>query len=156
MPNEWQPGQKQTNITRRNLIRLAGLGAVGLVIAACDNKAGNGAGNGGATVGPPPGSQGDPPTGGDGLIDFSPRFAAYEPADEPNADPSKVVWPDYVPSGSEERTLYEFQLVNGDLMKYIPCFCGCFMEDGHRNNRDCYIDTVNADGSVIFDNMAPT
>lgn len=155
MENEWQPSQSP--ITRRTLIRLAGLGAVGLIIAACDNSVGGGGSTGAPTTGSQgsTGSQGNPPTG-DGLTDFSPRFAAYEAADEPNADPSKVVWPDFVPAGSEARTLYEFQLVNGDLMKYIPCFCGCFKEDQHRNNRDCYIKTVNADGSVVFDDMAPT
>ena len=94
---------------------------------------------------------------GSAASDFSARFAAFEAADEPNADPTKVAWPAFVTrAGPEVRELYEFQLVNGELMRYMPCFCGCQNEDGHRNNRDCYIDTVNADGSVVFDSMAPT
>ena len=41
-------------------------------------------------------------------------------------------------------------------MRYIPCFCGCGLNDGHRSNRDCYVSRVNSDGSVVFDSMAPT
>jgi hypothetical protein len=94
---------------------------------------------------------------GNATTDFSARFAGFEAADEPNADPSKVVWPAFLARATPElRALYEFQLVNGELMRYMPCFCGCQNEDGHVNNRDCYIDTVHPDGSVTFDAMAPT
>lgn len=157
MAIEPQPNQEPNQITRRNLIKLTGLGAMGLLLAACDNSNGTGSGGSMGPMGPPAGgSQNNPPVGADGLRDFSPQFASFTAADEPNADPSKVVWPDYVPAGTEVRSLYEFQLLNGDLMKYFPCFCGCSMEDQHRNNRDCYITAVNPDGSVVFDNMAPT
>jgi hypothetical protein len=89
--------------------------------------------------------------------DYSSRFAAFEAAVEPNGDLSKVVWPDFVSGGGPEvRRLYEFQVTNGELMRYMPCFCGCGQDAGHRNNRDCYVKTVNVDGSVIFDSMAPT
>lgn len=89
--------------------------------------------------------------------DFSARFARYTAADEPNGDLSKVVWPDYVTAaGPEVQRLYEFQVTHGDVMRYMPCFCGCFQEAGHRSVRDCYIKKVNADGSVVFDSMAPT
>ncbi len=37
----------------------------------------------------------------------------------------------------------------------MPSFCGCG-GDGQRNNRDCYVTSVNPDGSVVFDAMAPT
>jgi hypothetical protein len=89
--------------------------------------------------------------------DFSARFAGYEPALEPNGDLAKVVWPEFVlEAGDEVRRLYEFQVENGDLMRFMPCFCGCGQSAGHRNNRDCYIRRVNPDGSVVFDEMAPT
>jgi len=89
--------------------------------------------------------------------DFSELFAQYEPADEPNGDLAKVTWPEWLLELDPEiKQLYEFQILNGPLMRYMPCFCGCQNEDGHQNNRDCYIDTVNADGSVVFDSMAPT
>lgn len=89
--------------------------------------------------------------------DFSARFAEFEAADEPNGDLSKVVWPDFVTdAGPEVRRMYEFQITHGELMRYMPCFCGCGRNAGHRNNRDCYVERVNADGSVVLDSMAPT
>lgn len=89
--------------------------------------------------------------------DFSARFAGYTAAPEPNGDLSKVVWPDYVLNGGPEvRRLYEFQVTHGELMRYMPCFCGCGQNAGHPSNRDCYVREVNADGSVVFDSMAPT
>jgi hypothetical protein len=56
----------------------------------------------------------------------------------------------------EVKRLYEFQIVNGPLMRYMPCFCGCGQTAEHRGNRDCYVKAVNPDGSVVFDSMAPT
>ena len=88
--------------------------------------------------------------------DFSARFTAYDVADEPNGDLAKVTWAAFVMrAGSEVQQLYAFQVTHGELMRYMPRFCGCGA-DGHRNNRDCYIRAVNADGSVVFDPMAPT
>ena len=88
---------------------------------------------------------------------FEERFAQYEPAPEPNGNLDKVVWPDYVLNApAEVRELYEFHVTHGDLMRWMPCFCGCGRTAGHRSNRDCYIRRVNPDGSVVFDPMAPT
>ena len=85
------------------------------------------------------------------------RFAKYPVADEPNGDLAKVVWPAYVTNAPPEvKTLYEFQITHGDLMKYMPCYCGCGQQSGHKNNRDCYVQTVKPDGSVVLDSMAPT
>ena len=101
-------------------------------------------------------SAGATPVGG-AAPDFSARFAKYKPANEPNGDLAKVVWPQWLLEGDPEvKRLYEFQVVNGPLMRYMPCFCGCGISDGHRSNRDCYIQRVRKDGSVVFDTMAPT
>ena len=101
----------------------------------------------------PPGESSGPRGG---KQDFSTRFADYKPAPEPNGDLRKVDWPDYVTDAEPEvKRLYEFQITHGDLMRYMPCFCGCG-NDGHRSNRDCYVKTVKPDGSVILDSMAPT
>ena len=86
----------------------------------------------------------------------SARFASYPVADEPDVDPATVVWPAFVTrAGPEVQRLYEFQLRNGALMRYMPCFCGCGRA-GHRSNRDCYVRQVHPDGSVELDDMAPT
>lgn len=68
-----------------------------------------------------------------------------------------MVWPDFVlRAGAEIQRLYEFQVLNGELMRYMPCFCGCGQSAGHQNNRDCYVASVSAEGAVVFDPMAPT
>src|SRR6266542_1780594 len=65
--------------------------------------------------------------------DFSARFAAFEPALEPNGDLAKVAWPDFVTrAGPDVQKLYEFQVTHGELMRYMPCFCGCGRDAGHR------------------------
>lgn len=95
-------------------------------------------------------------TTGAATPDLSARFAGFVATDEPDADPTKVVWPDFVKNApGDVRRLYEFQLTSGALTRYIPCFCGCSGSD-HFNNRDCYIKKVNPDGSAVFDSMAPT
>jgi hypothetical protein len=94
--------------------------------------------------------------GGPTATDFSGRFAGYQPAREPNGKLAKVHWPDFVTrEGPEVKRLYEFQITHGDLMRYMPCFCGCG-NVGHRSNRDCYVKEVAPDGSVVLDPMAPT
>jgi hypothetical protein len=88
---------------------------------------------------------------------FEERFAEYEPAPEPNVDASTVEWPSFVTKARPEvKRLYAYALEHGDLLRYIPCYCGCGGWAGHRSNRDCYVRRVNADGGVVFDSMAPT
>ena len=89
--------------------------------------------------------------------DFSARFSGFEVADEPIGDLSKVVWPSFVTDADPEvQRLYEFQITHGEVMRYMPCFCGCGQSAGHSSNRDCYVKSVGSDGSVVFDSMAPT
>lgn len=51
--------------------------------------------------------------------------------------------------------LYRFALARPDVMNYLPCTCGCD-QLGHRSNWNCFIQRVEADGTVVFDDMAPT
>ena len=140
--------------TRRSALKLLGLGTAAIVLTACDNGGGQGVAPGTTST------QGSGPAAtpvGNNAVDFSARFAQYQVSDEPNVDPASVTLPDFVTSGGPDLVeLYNFQLANGDLMKWMPCFCGCGKSDGHTSNRDCYVDKVNADGTVVFDNMAPT
>lgn len=45
---------------------------------------------------------------------------------------------------------YQAALLDPQLLAQVPCTCGCMGVLGHRNNRDCYIEAVYADGSVAF------
>lgn len=48
---------------------------------------------------------------------------------------------------------YQFASINPDLMKDIPCYCGCG-DIGHTSNFDCYVSDVDAQGNITFDNHA--
>lgn len=130
--------------SRRYLIGFLGFSGVGMLLTACSAPGQEGVS--GPAVAPT-----------NGTVDFSERFASFQVADEPNGDLSKVVWPDFVTkAGAEVKQLYAFQITHGDLMRWMPCFCGCGRSDGHSSNRDCYVQAVNPDGSVVLDAMAPT
>jgi len=51
------------------------------------------------------------------------------------------------------QTAYQFAAANPDVMKDIPCYCGC-RNIGHTSNYDCYVSNVDANGTIIFDNHA--
>lgn len=51
------------------------------------------------------------------------------------------------------QTAYQFNAANPDLMKEIPCYCGCG-GIGHTSNYDCYIASVDEKGAITFDNHA--
>jgi hypothetical protein len=51
------------------------------------------------------------------------------------------------------QTAYQFAAANPDVMKNIPCYCGCG-NVGHASNYDCYVSGVDANGKVAFDNHA--
>ena len=142
-------------LTRRRLLVLGGLAAAGVAAAACTNDRGDPSGPVSPSV--KSGGVSGPQWADAPQVDFSARFARFPVADEPNGDLAKVVWPDWIERApGDVKRLYEFQVVNGDLMKYMPCFCGCGRTDGHSSNRDCYVREVRPDGSVVFDDMAPT
>lgn len=48
---------------------------------------------------------------------------------------------------------YQFAAANPDVMKAIPCYCGCG-GIGHTSNYDCYVSNVDAQGNITFDNHA--
>jgi hypothetical protein len=51
------------------------------------------------------------------------------------------------------QTAYQFNAANPDIMKDIPCYCGCG-NIGHASNYDCYIADVDENGVITFDNHA--
>jgi hypothetical protein len=51
------------------------------------------------------------------------------------------------------QAAYQFNAANPEVMKHIPCYCGCG-DIGHTSNYDCYISHVDASGVITFDNHA--
>lgn len=48
---------------------------------------------------------------------------------------------------------YQFASANPDLMKNIPCYCGCG-NVGHTSNYSCYVESVDGNGSFRWDSHA--
>jgi uncharacterized protein with PCYCGC motif len=48
---------------------------------------------------------------------------------------------------------YQFAAANPDVMKNIPCYCGCG-NIGHTSNYSCYVSSVDDKGKFTFDNHA--
>src|SRR5919198_1619386 len=48
---------------------------------------------------------------------------------------------------------YQFAVANPDVMKNIPCYCGCG-NVGHTSNYNCYVTSVDDKGKVTFDQHA--
>lgn len=48
---------------------------------------------------------------------------------------------------------YQFASINPDVMKDIPCYCGCG-DIGHTSNFDCYVSGTDEQGNLTFDNHA--
>ncbi len=48
---------------------------------------------------------------------------------------------------------YQFAAANPDVMKGIPCYCGCG-GIGHTSNYSCYIQSADANGKISWDDHA--
>src|SRR5215208_4059516 len=48
---------------------------------------------------------------------------------------------------------YQFASANPDVIKNIPCYCGCG-NVGHTSNYSCYVSQVDDKGNFTFDNHA--
>jgi len=51
------------------------------------------------------------------------------------------------------RQAYQFAVANPDVMRRIPCYCGCGPV-GHTSNYSCYVSRVDDQGHVTFDTHA--
>ena len=48
------------------------------------------------------------------------------------------------------RAIYEFAARRPDVMRHVPCFCGC-ERNGHKDNEDCFVAARAADGRPEWD-----
>lgn len=47
------------------------------------------------------------------------------------------------------RAAYEFAARHPEVLRYMPCFCGC-EKNGHGNNEDCFVAKREADGRPVW------
>jgi Protein of unknown function with PCYCGC motif len=77
-----------------------------------------------------------------------PRFAAFGPHPQPNLPPLPF---DYGPPARPAevvRAVYKFAAEHPEVLGYVPCYCGCEREGGHRGNDDCFVAARNTAGDV--------
>jgi hypothetical protein len=43
---------------------------------------------------------------------------------------------------------YEFAALHPEVLKYVPCYCGC-EQSGHQHNESCFIGSRDAQGRVV-------
>jgi hypothetical protein len=55
----------------------------------------------------------------------------------------------------DHQRLYRFAVDRPDVLRYMPCFCGC-ARFGHRDNRHCYVKADHPDGTVTYTSHAAT
>lgn len=51
------------------------------------------------------------------------------------------------------REAYQFALANPDVLKNVPCYCGCGAI-GHTSDYSCYVKEARADGTFVLDEHA--
>lgn len=67
--------------------------------------------------------------------------------------PASLLPPEVQQAEPNVRQAYQFAVANQEYLTNFPCYCGCGGM-GHKSNLDCYINQVNLDGSIVFDNHA--
>ena len=48
---------------------------------------------------------------------------------------------------------YQFAAANPQVMKQVPCYCGCGAA-GHTSNYSCYVQSVDGKGAITYDHHA--
>ncbi|WP_019414715.1 PCYCGC motif-containing (lipo)protein [Paenisporosarcina sp. TG20] len=65
---------------------------------------------------------------------------------------SAEVLPSFLDNQSNElKLVYQAAGNAHEILEWIPCYCGCAESAGHLSNKNCFIDRVNEDGSVVWD-----
>ena len=49
---------------------------------------------------------------------------------------------------SDVVAAYEFAALHPEVLKYVPCFCGC-ERVGHQHNESCFVAARDAEGRVL-------
>jgi hypothetical protein len=70
------------------------------------------------------------------------------------ANPAKNEWPQqFLKASAETQEAYRYALTHPEVLQYMPCFCGC-VDQGHKSNKDCYIQQALPDGAYELEPMS--
>ena len=65
-----------------------------------------------------------------------------------------AMMPDAVRSAaSVTQEAYQFAVANPEVLRGIPCYCGCGGM-GHTSNYSCYVQGASSSGTIVFDTHA--
>ncbi len=75
--------------------------------------------------------------------------AAAQPAGSPRVSTPPIPNPGFAPGRPVDvtRSVYEFAAQHPEVLKYVPCYCGC-ESSGHPHNESCFVKTRDAKGNV--------
>jgi len=85
------------------------------------------------------------------IVDRRSAFAASE--HKYKLAPENLLPKDIRGAPEEVRDAYRFAIANKDILRYIPCYCGCVSE-GHTSNASCYVKDNSTAGKLQFDRMS--
>ena len=92
-----------------------------------------------------------------GMAPGTPTVAQRAPTKDEIGDKVQTVPRGGLPAfavDADAPALYRFATTRGDVLRYMPCTCGC-AEVGHTSNRSCYI-KAETDVAVTYTSHAST
>lgn len=76
--------------------------------------------------------------------------AAEKNSEELTLDSKHKPLPEYVLNASPiVKETYLMTAKYPEVVNSVPCYCGCYAEDGHKSNLDCFIKEMGSDDEVI-------
>lgn len=67
--------------------------------------------------------------------------------------PESVLPADIRQAPPSVQEAYRFAVANREVLRWIPCYCGCGLQ-GHTSNASCYIKDASPPGVLLFDRMS--
>jgi hypothetical protein len=67
--------------------------------------------------------------------------------------PESILAADILKAPETVREAYRFAIANRNVLRYIPCYCGCGA-DGHTSNASCYFKDSSTPENPVFDRMS--
>jgi len=77
-----------------------------------------------------------------------PVNAKYGPHQQANLPPLPFEYGPPARPAEVVKAVYEFAAEHPEVLGYVPCYCGCERESGHRGNDDCFVAERNTRGDV--------
>lgn len=85
-----------------------------------------------------------------GIVSLGLLSACGSDKEELALDPKHKELPDYVMNTSEKiQETYIMAAQYPQVLASVPCYCGCYAEDGHISNLDCYVNQMGSDNEVV-------